>query len=73
MVAYAISILVYHTCSRLPLRVHTTMIGPQLPTTMLQKMAGFAREAQWMYWKGVVQNDTGAMAIDRESMAREKR
>jgi len=37
------------------------MIGPVLPTTMLQKMAGFARDAQWMYWKGVVQNETGAI------------
>ena len=32
-----------------------------LPTTKLQKMAGFARDAQCTYWNGCVQKETGAM------------
>ncbi len=32
-----------------------------LPTTMLQKMAGFSREAQRMYMPGWLQKDTGAI------------
>jgi hypothetical protein len=39
----------------------TIITGPMQPTTMLQKMAGFARAAQWMYWPGVDQKPTGAM------------
>lgn len=46
------------------------MIGPMLPTTMLQKMAGFARAAQWVYAKGCVQKETGAMAEDSYGLGR---
>lgn len=37
------------------------MIGPMHPMAMLNRMAGFLRDAQWMYCKGVDQKETGAM------------
>lgn len=38
------------------------MTGPMEPTTRLQKMAGFARAAHFMYWNGLFQKPTGAIA-----------
>lgn len=48
------------------------MSGPKLPIHMLQKMAGFARAAQCMYWKGVRQKVTGAIAAVQSAVAMEK-
>ena len=37
------------------------MIGPKLPRIIDQKMAGFSRDAQRMYWPGAWKNWTGAI------------
>lgn len=40
---------------------HTTIRGPKLPMTKLQRMAGLWRAAQLMYWRGAAQKVTGAI------------
>jgi hypothetical protein len=44
-------------------RYHTTIRGPQLPSTRLQRMAGLWRAAQLMYWRGAAQKVTGAILV----------
>lgn len=45
---------------------HTTITGPIPPIIKLQKIAGFARAAQCMYWNGVLQKPTGAIVGGNE-------
>jgi hypothetical protein len=41
------------------------MIGPILPTIILQKIAGFARAAHLVYCQGWLKKPTGAIAADQ--------